>query len=424
MSDGIHVVSVEVQDFHRLTFAQVDVVPEQGLVRVTGKNAAGKTSLLRAIAAALGGQGEINPDAIHEGADGAEIRVRLDNGFTVTRKFTANQPKGYLTVVGPDGGKHKQGKLSTWLGDRTFDPLSFLTLKPDQMRTALLSLAEDQSLPDKLDEARAEQRRLYDERTPWISQQRKAKAVEKPAGERPEPVDVSAEMERMESLQRQQDEIESLRRDLQQREEAITSYALQITAWEEQIASHKAQIVGWRALVADLEATLGEMPDCLDEIDAVRTQIANASVINERLEPWKAYDRARTELKEAQETVDGFTQAIEASRENEKMLLQDSGIPIPNLSFDSETGEPLLNGHPLSGASGRERIDLAVAAAIAANPDLRICLLDEANDLDLESLEALGELANKHDFQVWVARIGLEGAGEIVVEDGVAKAVA
>jgi len=67
------------------------------------------------------------------------------------------------------------------------------------------------------------------------------------------------------------------------------------------------------------------------------------------------------------------------------------------------------------------KFQMAVDVAIAANPDLRVCLVDEANDMDLETLDALRQRAEEHGFQVWCCRIGIEGAGEIVVEDGEAR---
>ena len=99
-------------------------------------------------------------------------------------------------------------------------------------------------------------------------------------------------------------------------------------------------------------------------------------------------------------------------------MIAAAGIPVPGLTFDPETAEPQLNGFPLALASGGERIRMAVAVALAVDPELRVCLVDEANDLDLEALEELDRLATEHGFQVFACRIGLEGAGEIVVDDG------
>jgi len=76
--------------------ARVEYVPEVGLVRVTGANASGKTSLLRAIMAALGGAGEVLPDTIRDDAvDGGEVLVKL----AVEHDFQV-----WLARIGLEGG--------------------------------------------------------------------------------------------------------------------------------------------------------------------------------------------------------------------------------------------------------------------------------------------------------------------------------
>ena len=103
----------------------------------------------------------------------------------------------------------------------------------------------------------------------------------------------------------------------------------------------------------------------------------------------------------------------------ERALLADAGIPVEGLSFDEE-GEIILNGRPLAVASGSEKIQMAVDVAVAADPDLKACLVDEANDMDLEMMEALYERALATGFQIFVCRIGLEGKGHVEVVDGCA----
>ena len=115
-----------------------------------------------------------------------------------------------------------------------------------------------------------------------------------------------------------------------------------------------------------------------------------------------------------------LTKELKEQKSEEVKLLDEAGIPVKGIGFDEE-GNPQLNGRSLAVASGRERIEVAVTVALAADPEIRVCLVDEANDLDLEALESLDALAKEHQFQIWVVRIGLEGDGEIVCEDGVAK---
>lgn len=437
---GIHVVGVEASSFHRLTFARVKLVPGAGLVRLTGKNGSGKTSLLRAVRAALGGAAEVLPAAINEESEDGTgfVRVELSNGFTVVRSFTAANLKGYLTVVGPDGGKHNQTRLNSWLGvHHDFDVLSFFDLELTRQREIILGLAADPELPGRLDELRTEQKRVHDERTPHISGQRRARGVTKPDGERPTPIDVSGEMKRLAELQATQRDrgdverrIVSLEESIDKNDDELSDARQDVQRLEEQLERAKRSLVqiadrGGR-LVAEkgaAEAELADMPVVVDEIEAVTARISQADEVAAVLRPWMTWDEAQVEFAAATDTVAGLTEQLKALREQERKLLAESGLPVEGLTFDEESGEPLLNGRPLAVASGAERIRMAVAIAIAANPQLRVCLVDEANDLDLEALEALRALAEEHDMQVWACRIGLESRGEIVVADGIAKSV-
>lgn len=473
---GITVVGVEASSFHRLRCALVKMVPGEGLVRVTGKNGAGKTSLLRSIRAALGGAGEVLSDAVVNDAseDGTgQVRLELSNGFTVTRRFTEANPKGYLTVVGPDGGKHAQSKLAEWLGPLSFDPSAFFDLHPERQREILLSLGSDQELPAKLEALRRARRKQYEERTPWISQKRRTSQVAKPAGERPVPVDVSAELRTMGRLQKAERERADLIRETERAREAARTRAArerdaaahdleQAESWtgrrKQEAEDADNEVTRLRAELAEAErrasvaheriwetvreeervrASLEALPDPdtvaatvpdpvlppdpAEEMEAVRARIEAADAVQQGLEPWKAWDRAQAELEEAIAAEKAITAQMEALEAQERGLIADAGIGVPGLTF-GEDGAPLLNDRPLTVASGAERCRLAVAVAMAANADLRICLLDEeANGLDLDGLAELDRLAKEHGFQLWAARIGLESQGQIIVEDGVAR---
>lgn len=481
----IHVVGVEVRNFHRLEVAQVEHVPGQGLVRVTGLNRQGKTSLLKAVAACLGGAAEVRrspvrvhavevpgeePMGIEEG--GSITRLHLSNGFRLTRTYTEAMPKGYLVVQGPDGGRHGQAKLDGWLGPLAFDPLGFYGLKADRQREVLLAMGTDPDLPAKLEANRAARAAVYEERTPWIAQQRAAVRITQPPGERPTPVDTRAELARMGELQalerqrsdllREHDrEVEVARRraddkrreaasmvegahaDLDELNEDLRVHRERVADLERRLAEQRdaVALVGQRVqeqeqVVVRLTQELEQLPEP-DEVplppppmlpadptaamDAVRRRLEEAEAVQEALKPWQRWDEAKASRDEAFAHVERLTAQHEALVQQERDLVAAAGIPVPGLTF-GEGGEPLLNGLPLEVASGAERIQLAVQVAIQADPQLRIALVDEANDMDLESLAELDRLARAHDFQVWACRLGLEGAGEVVVHDGEAYA--
>jgi hypothetical protein len=93
---------------------------------------------------------------------------------------------------------------------------------------------------------------------------------------------------------------------------------------------------------------------------------------------------------------------------------------VDGISFAPD-GAVLLNNRDLAVASGFERIRMAFRVAVAANSRLKAVLVDEGNDLGLDGLKELDALCHETGIQGFLCRIGLEGPGEIVVEDGEAR---
>jgi ABC-type dipeptide/oligopeptide/nickel transport system ATPase component len=433
--DGIHVVGLDVETLHRIRLARVKLKPGGGLVKLTGRNGSGKTSLLRTVKEAFGGAAEVSEVPLHGDAETGLVRIRLSNDFTVTRRITAENPKGYLTVIAPDGGKHGQAKLNEWLGSMSFDPLAFFTLKPERQAEILFSIGKDPELKAKLADVRARHAKLYAERTPHISDQQRCRRVKRPEGDRPAPVDVSAgiaELQRLQVAQRERGDVERVARSLVDsmriNEEHQQDASNEISRLMQELEEAKANLEALKGARANLEQAhadqvrqLGQMPIVDAEIAAVQERLEQADAVNASLEPWKEFERAQEDLKKATVLADALTDELGQLKSAELRLIAAAGIPVPGLTFEPETCAPMLNGFPLELASGGERIRLAVAVAIAVDPELRICLVDEANDLDLEALEELDRLAQSHDFQVFACRIGIESPGEILLEDGVAS---
>lgn len=430
--EGITIVGAEIENFRRLKVARVEFVPGRGLVRVTGETANGKTSLLKAIAATLFGAGEIHPDSIHEDAESGRVTLRLSNGYTAERRLTRASPKGYLGLVGPDGPlKNAQTKLNEWVGPRASAPLEFFSLPPAKQRDALFAIASDERLPAKLEEIRRMHAEVYAERTPIISRVRHLASLPKPEGERPAPVDTTAELERLRVLQKQERdrgdarrEADDARRDLASAEDIVATRRRYVEELERKLGEAKASLERAErqaAVAADLAdemvAAWEAMPDPSAGIEEVQQRLEAASAVQATIAPWVRWEEAQAERERLVDQEAALTAELAALKGREKQLLADAGIPVAGLSFGDD-GEPLLNGRSLALASGRERIELAVAVAMAANPDLKICLLDEANDLGLKDLQRLDELAKEHGFQIWACRIGIEGEGEVVVENG------
>lgn len=111
-------------------------IPAGGLM-VSGENGGGKTSVLRAIRAALSAQ-DISADAIRIGEDRAEILVDLED-VSVKRVITSKGSK--LSVEAGDAKpiKAPQTWLNDLLGTAPLDPIDLVHAKPKDRKAQILA---------------------------------------------------------------------------------------------------------------------------------------------------------------------------------------------------------------------------------------------------------------------------------------------
>jgi hypothetical protein len=129
----LRMVRLTIKDFRGI-IALDEVIAPGGAV-IKGANARGKTSALRALAAALSAE-DVGPDAIRIGAARAEIYVDLE-ALRVRRLIT---PKGNsVKVTAPDGTEFAkpQTLLNELLGGG-IDPLAFAAADPKEQRRIIL----------------------------------------------------------------------------------------------------------------------------------------------------------------------------------------------------------------------------------------------------------------------------------------------
>lgn len=138
---GVKITRLRVRSYRGVEIFDQAIPPAGAVIR--GPNASGKTSLLRAIRAALAGR-DIGPDAIRvsetgEGEEGAKAEILVDlTAASVRRVITANGSE--LTVK--QNGKttpSPQKWLTELLGTAPLDPLDFFAKKPPERRAALLA---------------------------------------------------------------------------------------------------------------------------------------------------------------------------------------------------------------------------------------------------------------------------------------------
>lgn len=422
----------------------VEITPTGELVEITGRNGAGKSSVLDCIWWALEGTKHIQAMPIRKGA--TKARIRLDLGeLVVERRF--NEKGSILTVESAEGARFTspQGILDKLLGALTFDPLAFVNQEP---RAQFESLRKIVPLEVDLDQLDGLNRKDFDARTEINREAKQLRAqadgIAVPEKLPAEPIDTGAILTRMEQASEVAGEIERVRaanaaqvhwvdgenqRNVEQLAAAhakvnealkkVEQMRFEADRLEEE-AHELARLTKLRQERPPEEAALQIEPDPVD-VSAIRAELTLAENANRHIE-------ARTRkaaLLSAATTAEGkakeLTDMMDARVKAKDTAIAKAPMPVPGLSFGA--GVVTFEGVPFGQASSAEQLKVSVAIAMAANPKLRVIRIKEGSLLDDANLALIAEMAKAHDYQVWLEKVDTSGKIGIVIEDGMVVAV-
>jgi DNA repair exonuclease SbcCD ATPase subunit len=426
------IVRLQAENVKRLR--AVEIAPDGALVVVSGKNGAGKSSVLDAIWMALGGKRAFPRRPVREGADEASIRLELDGGIVVTRTI---KPDGSTTlhVTSADGARYPspQSMLDALVAGLSFDPLAFSRMKPAEQRELLRKLVGlDTSEIDRRRASRYEARtvvgrevrRLQGEITGYPRHEAPAEEVDVAAlaAELREideqhlrscrAADRAAELAK--SLTMAREHLEDLRREERELEQRLTHLRSRIAEGETHVIPRRE---------AELEAARDEerkLVEARRDREPVERRLRNAESINALVRQNRRRAELDRKLVETQATYEQLTQEIDALDAQRAEAIAGASYPLPGLALD-EHGV-LLNGIPLEQASSAEQLRASVAIGLALNPRLRVLLVRDGSLLDADSLRMVAELAAQADAQVWLEMVATGEDVGVVIEDGAVRA--
>lgn len=416
------IVKLVAENFKKLR--AVEITPTGEIVVISGRNGAGKSSILDAIWAALGGAKHIQAVPIRKGQ--TKARIRLDLGeLIVERRFTETGGSS-LTVENADGARYTspQGILDALLGALSFDPLAFVSQKPrDQFET----LRRIVPLEVNVDELDALNRGDFDRRTDVSRDARAAKAQAEGITVGP---DVPAEAIDTEAALKGMAEAAKFNGDLETRKVRREQAAAGIATKREDAARlrQEARALMDQAEALDVEMTtlankLAEAPALPDpvDVDALRTQIEEAQRLNGLVEQRRLKDTYAATAAELEEKARQLTDAIEARQKIKADAIAKAPMPVEGLGFGD--GVVLFGGIPFDQASTAEQLRVSLAIAMAANPKLRVIRIKEGSLLDKDGQRLIAEMAQAHDYQLWVEQVDDSGRMGFYIEDGQVVAV-
>jgi DNA repair exonuclease SbcCD ATPase subunit len=395
------ILKLRVDGFMRVV--AVEITPDaSGAVVISGRNGQGKTSILTAIWAALGGTTAIPDKPIHTGSESASIFLDLGD-ITVHRTFKLDEEGSTattLTVRRADGSrvtKSPQGMLDALYDRLSIDPLAFKRAKPAEQFDMVRVFVKDFDFAVNA-KVRKE---AFEERTDVNRDARKLsariEAIVLPPGKRPVVEDTGALVEAAQAASRSNLELEN-------RRAGRVIAAKRANDLEDQIEALEVELRSLRKKIEKAEP----LPEPID-VDAFNVRIRAASEAQASARAFEERDRLVKEVNAAEALAEALTAKIETADREKKEAIERSSLPVPGLSLDD--GSLTLNGEPFSQASDAEQLRASIAMAGAMAPTLRVIRVRDGSLLDKAGMALVQQYAEENDLQIWLECVAEDDGG-------------
>ena len=422
------IVRLTAENFQRLV--AVEIKPDGNTVLITGKNGAGKSSVLDAIMAVLCGKKYSPQKPIREGEDHAEVTIQTEN-WIIKRTFTASGG-GTVTVTNADGmrGQSPQSLLNKIVGQIAFDPMIFIDMGrteagKKQQRTTLMKLVglDFSDIDEKIAGVKAERTQVRAVKETYEHDAARIEVGENVPDEEVSVADLIAEMNEAKDhnvLQESKlDEAKRVSCEVDARDANICAQDECIAQQEEKLATAKKMRNDNIKLCDSLRKhgiKLSGEVEAIKELQPIMDKIDAIAVTNEAV--GDKFDKKEKLAKVAEMTAQysNLGQQMKILEDSKAKRLSEAKMPLEGLSVTDDG--VVFEGIPLSQVNDAKKLEIGMGIAMAENPELRVIKM-KGNDLDEDSLKVVSKMAKDKDFQVWIERI--EGEGGIIIEDGSIK---
>ena len=411
---SVKIMALEAENVKRIKAVALTPSPT-GLTLVGGNNNQGKTSVLDALAWALGGD-RFRPDAAQR--DGAvapaHLKVRLSNGVVVERKGKNST----LTVTDPTGRRSGQQLLNAFIEPLALDLPRFMEASDKEKADILLRII---GIGTELHTRDLEIKALYDKRTftGQLAAQKKHFAEELIFyPEAPdEPVSASDLIRQQQDILARNGENQRKRAQLAAIEERTRQLAqrVQELTRDLEVAEHQLS-----AAHDDLQDARKSTEQLQDESTAeLEASIRDIEETNQKVRANLEKSRAEDEAARYASDYDKLTEAITQKRADRMALLNGADLPLPELSV--EDGALTYKGKHWRDMSGSDQLRVAAAIVRRLNPDCGFVLLDKLEQMDMTTLQEFSAWLEAEHLQAIATRVSTGSECQIIIEDGMVK---
>lgn len=402
--ETLKINQLEVENVKRIKAVKVEPTAN-GLTIIGGNNNQGKTSVLDAIAWALGGDRYRPSQATRDGSlIPPNLHIVMSNGLVVERKGKNSD----LKVIDSTGKKGGQQLLNEFVNQLALDLPKFMDASGKEKADILLQII---GIGDQLHQLEQTETDQYNRRRAigQIADQKEKFAKEQPYyPDAPKDIVSATEL-----IKRQQDILAKNGENQRKREclHQLEQESQRINEELEKLLKQQEQVQ------ADLETARKSAADLQDESTAeLEASITNIEEVNRKVRANLDKDKAEDDAREYRRQYDGLTKELEDTRQKKTDLLKNAPLPLPELSV--EDGNLVYKGQQWDNMSGSDRLKVATAIVRKLNPKCGFVLLDKLEQMDLGTLQEFGVWLEKEGLQAIATRVSTGSECSIIIEDG------
>lgn len=408
---AVKINSLEVENIKRVK-AVVIQPSESGLTILGGNNNQGKTSVLDAIAWALGGNKYKPSNPQREGSmTPPNLKITMNNGLIVERKGKNSD----LKVIDPEGNKGGQQLLNSFVEELAIDLPKFMEMNNKDKANTLLQII---GIGDELAKLDLQENSIYNERytVGRIADQKKKFAEEQPHyPEAPkELVSTMDLIQQQQAILARNGENQRKRDNVRNLQTLHDNELVQIEHLKEQLASAEEQHA---KTASDLQIAQMSANDLQDQSTAeLEASLQNIETINIKVRANLDKEKAELDAEEHAKQYKILDENIKAVREERMKLLSNAQLPLPQLSV--EDGELVYKGQKWDNMSGSDQLKVSTAIVRKLKPECGFVLLDKLEQMDMITLKEFAQWLEQEGLQAIATRVSTGDECSVIIEDG------
>lgn len=402
---------LEIENVKRIKAVKIEP-SATGLTIVGGNNNQGKTSVLDAIAWALGGNKYKPSQAQREGSQvPPTLKIVMSNGLIVERKGK----NASLKVIDPNGQKGGQQLLDSFVEELAINLPKFMESTPKEKAGILLQII---GVGNRLAELELKENELYNNRHAIgvIADQK-----EKFAKEQENYPDAPKELVSIAELIQQQQAILAKNGENARKRQNVDTIQMQYSNAEANVSrlqEELAKAIDERdKFKQDLAIAQKDAMELHDESTAeIEANIQQIDDINRKVRANLDKEKAEEDAKEIRQQYNALSVEIEDVRKQKRDLLTNADLPLEGLSVDD--GELLYLGQRWDNMSGSQQLQVATAIVRKLKPECGFVLIDKLEQMDQVTLQQFGAWLEQEGLQAIATRVSTGDECSIIIEDG------